>query len=323
MSETPRAARPTEIPVLDISGFPDANDDLARILRKACETTGFFYVTGHGISRETVEALLVAMRRYFALPLAERMKSRIDRFRRGYMALNETRHEGYEPDLKESYSLGLDLPLTDPDVMVGKPLHGPNLWLPEHEWFRVVAEAYFAENIELGFRLMRLFSRSLALPDNFFVQFCKKPVVRTRLLHYPEQAVAKTGKQVAAAPHTDFAMFTILHQDPVGGLEICKRDGEWIRAPYVEGSFVINVGDLLARWTNDVYASTPHRVISRAGKERYSIATFFNPDFDTPVACLETCRSETRPAAYEPVLTGNYLMGRYRDTQKVGVAAAG
>jgi isopenicillin N synthase-like dioxygenase len=317
MSDAPRAASPAEIPVLDISKFATDGDALAQVMRQACESTGFFYVRGHGVPQTTIDNTLDAMRRFFALPLEQRMRAKLDRYRRGYMPLKTDQFSGYEPDLKESYTLGLDLPLSDPDVVAGKPLAGPNLWLPEHDWFRAAAEAYFVENLSLGYRLLALFARSLGLPDAYFSTLCKKPIARTRMLHYPEQAIAKTDKQVGAGPHTDFAMFTILHQDPVGGLEIRKRDGEWISAPNVDGAFVINVGDLMMRWTNDLYTSTWHRVIARTGKERYSIATFFSPDFDAPVACFETCRSAGKSEQYEPISAGEYLMGRYQESQKV------
>jgi len=111
-------------------------------------------------------------------------------------------------------------------------------------------------------------------------------------------------------------MITILSQDPIGGLELRKRDGEWVGAPYIPGTFVINLGDLMKVWTNDIYVSNPHRVLNRSGKERYSIPTFFNLDYDTPVACLDTCQSPSNPPKYKPIKSGDYLVSRFRDVQK-------
>jgi len=116
-------------------------------------------------------------------------------------------------------------------------------------------------------------------------------------------------------------MITLLAQDPVGGLELRRRDGEWIAAPFIPDTLVINLGDLFQRWTNDIYVSNPHRVINRSGRERYSIPTFFNLDFDAPVTCLPSCQSAANPARYPPIRSGDYLLGRFRDVQKFRASA--
>jgi isopenicillin N synthase-like dioxygenase len=108
----------------------------------------------------------------------------------------------------------------------------------------------------------------------------------------------------------------VLAQDPIGGLELCTRGGEWVAAPYVEGTLVINLGDLVKVWTNDVYVSNRHRVANRTGKERYSIPTFFNLDYDTPVACLpEFAPGEGEPS-HAPIKSGDYLVRRFAAVQK-------
>jgi isopenicillin N synthase-like dioxygenase len=113
-------------------------------------------------------------------------------------------------------------------------------------------------------------------------------------------------------------MITLLTQDPIGGLELRKRDGEWVGAPWIEDSFVINLGDMFKVWTNDVYVSNLHRVVNRKGKERYSIPTFFNLDYDAPVSCLPTCQSADNPPKYKPIKSGDYLVSRFRTVQKYG-----
>lgn len=321
MAAAPRPATRDEVPVLDLTPLNRGENlaGLARELRRACETIGFFYVANHGVPQAVVDNVFEATRRYFAEPFAERMKLRIDeRFRRGFMPQGINQHPGYAADLKESFEYALDLPLTDPDVQAGLALHGPNRWPPEYPWLRQAAEAYFNETLELGKRLLRVFAISLDLDEGFFLQFCKKPMVQSRLFHYPPQPPVVDEKAFGVAPHSDYGMITLLTQDPIGGLELRKRDGEWVGAPFIEGTFVINLGDMFKVWTNDVYVSNLHRVVNRTGKERYSIPTFFNLDYNTPVACLPSCQSPDNPPKYKTIKSGDYLVSRFRDVQKYG-----
>jgi isopenicillin N synthase-like dioxygenase len=325
MQQTIRAARTDEVPVIDLGPLHSGGDlaPLAKQLRQACETIGFFYVANHGIPTRIFDGVFAATKRYFDLPEAQRLTHRMDeRFRRGFMPQGINQHPGYAPDLKESYEIGIDLPLTDPDVIAGLPLYGPNRWPAECQWLRQAAESYFAETIELGKRLLRVFAVSLEMPPDYFLQFCTKPMVQMRLFHYPPQPPVTDDKAFGVAPHSDYGMITLLSQDPIGGLELQKRDGEWIGAPFIPGTLVINIGDLFQRWTNDIYRSNLHRVVNRTGKERYSIPTFFNLDYYTEVSCLPTCQSADNPPRYQPIKSGDYLLSRFRDVQKYRGAAA-
>ena len=325
MQPSIRAARPDEVPVVDLGTLNSGGDlgPVAKEIRHACETIGFFYVANHGIPAAVFDGVFDATRRYFDLPEAQRLSHRMDeRFRRGFMPQGINQHPGYAPDLKESYEIGVDLPLTDPDVMADLPLHGPNRWPTECPWLRAASEAYFAESTALGKRLLRVFAVSLAMPADHFLQFCTKPMVQMRLFHYPPQPPVSDDKALGVAPHTDYGMITLLSQDPIGGLELQKRDGEWIGAPFIPGTIIINIGDLFQRWTNDVYRSNLHRVVNRTGKERYSIPTFFNFDYQALVSCLPTCQSADNPPKYPPIKSGDYLLSRFRDVQKYRVAAA-
>lgn len=315
----PRPATREEVPVLDLTPLKEGGslEGLARELRRACETIGFFYVINHGVPQRVVDDVYEATRRYFALPLETRMAHRMDdKFRRGFMPYGINQHPGYDPDLKESYELAWDLPLDDPDVAAGLPLHGPNRWPAELPWLREAAEAYFHQTFELGKRLLRVFALSLGMPENHFLQYVRKPMLQTRLFHYPPQRSPDNEKELGVAPHSDYGMITLLTQDPSGGLELQKRDGEWVGAPYIPGTFVINLGDLFKVWTNDVYVSNLHRVVNRTGRERYSIPTFFNLDYHTPVECLPTCQSPQNPPKYAPIKSGDYLLSRFRTVQK-------
>lgn len=318
MLEAPRKASSNEVPILNLSAWLDGGSPTQLIaeLKNACMKTGFFYVSGHGVPQHVIDDIFDATRRYFDLPHDVRMNDLIDeRFRRGFMPYGINQHAGFKPDLKESYEFGVDLPLDDPDVQAGRPLHGPNRW-PEHApWLQAAAETYLKHTIRLGKDLLRLFALALDQDEDFFLQWSQKPMAQSRLFHYPKQD-AVDEKELGVAPHTDYGMVTILTQDPIGGLEVCKRDGEWISAPFVPNTFVINLGDMFRVWTNDLFVSTPHRVVNRTGKERYSIPTFFNLDYDTPVACLPNCQSDDNPPRHKPIKSGDYLLKRFREVQK-------
>lgn len=313
----PRPASAAEMPVLDLGDWIAGGSitALAEQFKAACTRTGFFYVTRHGMPQEVVDTVFDAARRYFALPLEERLKDRIDeRFRRGFMPTGVTQHPGHKPDVKESYVLGLDLPPTDPDVLAGRPLHGPNKWPADKPWLKEASMAYFDHTVALGKRLLRIFAVALDLPEDFFQQYTRKPMVLTNLYHYPPQAVP-TNLELGAAAHTDYGTLTILAQDPIGGLELQTRAGEWVAAPYIPGTLIINLGDLVKVWTNEHYVSNLHRVANRTGKDRYSIPTFFNLDYDTPVACLPQFRPEHEPPRYPPIKSGDWLVSRFQTVQ--------
>lgn len=315
----PRRASATEMPILDLGEWIAGRAPIGPLVEQfkaACTNTGFFYVKNHGIPAEVIEAVFEATGRYFALPEAERLKDKIDeRFRRGFMPYGVTQHPGFKPDLKESYEVGVDLPLDDPDVKAGLPLHGPNKWPADKPWLKEAAEAYIANTTTLGKRLLRVFAVALGQPEEFFLQWTRKPMVQSRLFHYPPQATP-TSLELGAAAHTDYGMLTLLVQDPIGGLELRTRDGEWVSAPYIEGTLVINLGDMVKVWTNEHYVSNLHRVANRTGRERYSIPTFFNLDYYTPVACLPAFKKEGEAPKHPPIYSGDYLVKRFSEVQK-------
>lgn len=305
-----------EVPILDMAPLISGGDSrsLAQALRSACEGIAFFYVKNHGVSQETIDAALSASKRFFALPLETRLQVVKDRFHRGYLPLGTTHFPGRGPDLKDSYDIGVDLPLDHPDVVAGLPLHGPNQW-PDLPEFREPLESYFAAVRDFGLQLLKLFACSLDLDESFFLQHYTRPTILMRLMHYPPQEQATDPTSIGATAHTDFGLVTVLYQDPLGGLEVQKPDGEWAAAPPVPGTFVVNLGQLMARWTNDVYRATPHRVVNRLGKERYSIPFFFNPNHDAQVACISTCTGPGRPAKYPVVTAGEYIANLVRINQ--------
>jgi isopenicillin N synthase-like dioxygenase len=314
--QAPRLASPDEVPVLDLTPLNEGGDlrPLAARLRKACRDTAFFYIVNHGVPDAVMNAAIEASRRFFEAPEGVRLGVLRNRYNRGYLPIGTTRLPGQEPDLKDSFDLGVDLPLNDPDVLSETPFHGPNQW-PDLPQFRPAVEGYFESVRALGLRLLRPFALALDLDEEYFIGLYSKPTLSMRFLHYPRPGDNEHRLAVGASTHTDYGVVTILYQDPAGGLELQKPDGEWVAAPFIPGTFVINIGDLMARWTNDLFRSNPHRVVNRTGRERFSIAAFFNPSYRTEVACLPTCTRPDNPPKHPPVGAGEYVMEKIKANQ--------
>jgi isopenicillin N synthase-like dioxygenase len=304
----------TALPVIDMSADPVV---VAEEIGKAARGVGFFYVVGHGISATLIEEVFAASRLFFALPLDEKDTVSIRRsaHNRGYVGMKGERLDPSKPaDLKEAYNVGLELGARDPRVMAGEPFRGVNLW-PRLPGWRETLLAYFNAMWAIGRKLHEGIARDLKLPPDYFEDKLDAPMATLRLLHYPPQPAGAAVGQIGAGEHTDYGDITLLLTDEVGGLEVKRRDtsakdGGWIAAPYVKGAFICNIGDCLMRWTNDEYVSTPHRVVNRGGRERYSIAFFLDPNPDAVVECLPTCVSPQRPAKYPPVTGAAYLRSR-------------
>jgi isopenicillin N synthase-like dioxygenase len=314
-----------DIPIISLApllrGGAEGLAQVGRQVCAACEGIGFFYVVDHGVAPRVIDDCFAAAAGFFALPLAERNRIPINRWNRGYMKLREVTVPGYLPDLKESFDLAVDLPEDDPDVVAGKPLHGANQW-PELAGFRAPVEAYFHGVLELVRPLLTAFAVGLDLPEDFFAPMFARPLASMRLIHYPDQA-APVDREWGVAPHTDYGAFTLLSQDATGGLEVAASDGRWLPAPPVPHAFVVNIGDMMATWTNDRFRSNAHRVVNRSGRNRISIPFFLSPAFDTVVRCLESCASPANPAKYPPVGSGEYLLRKFDATyafRKAGAA---
>jgi len=207
------------------------------------------------------------------------------------------------PNDSESFMLMHEVPPSDPRH--GRPLDGPNVW-PELPGFREPVEAY--EQAMHGFclRLLPALAAALGLPRDWFASHFRQPTTFLRLLHYPPQAVDAPDDAFGSAPHTDYGFITILAQDERGGLEVRRRDGTWLAAPPIPGTWVVNVADMLSRWTNGRWQSTPHRVKNLSGGDRYSCPYFFDMSMDSIVEVLPTCQ----PAKFPAVRYGDYLIER-------------
>ncbi len=288
----------------------------AAALGAACRGTGFFYVTGHGIDAALIDSAAAQMRAFFALPLAQRMAVSLAHSpcNRGYEAMQaQTLEPGMPPDLKEGFYLGSDLGPEHPYVRAGYFNQGPNQWPDGLSGFRPAMEAYFQALEALAARLMQAMARSLGLPADHFAAFCDAPMAILRLLHYPPQPPNPRPGEKGCGAHTDWGCLTLLWQDENGGLQVQSGDG-WIEAPPLPGSFVVNIGDMFARWTNGRYRSTVHRVINRSGRERYSMPYFFEGSPGAVVAALPGCVPPGEAPLYPPTTVSEHLAEMYRRT---------
>ncbi len=300
----------SQIPVIDIGGLrsPHLSDRkaIAAEIRHASHQVGFFYIANHGIPAEAIAAVFAQTKRFFAQPLAVKNTVAIARspISRGYEAIGQQALD-QTPDLKEGYYIGVDRGVADPLVQAGTPNHGANQWAALPGW-REPLEAYFALMQQLSLQLMAALALSLELEEQYFAHMADNTMSVLRLLHYPPHPVDATADQLGCGAHTDWGCITILLQDQVGGLEVCNADGNWIQAKPIPGTFVINLGDMMARWTNDYYQSTPHRVMNRSGKERYSLPFFFDPNYHALVQCLPTCHAD-QPPKHAPITAGAHI----------------
>jgi isopenicillin N synthase-like dioxygenase len=315
----------TEIPVIDVSGLSGdegASAHVAKEIGAACRDVGFFYVVGHPVPPDLSADVFATAATFFALPEAKKRAVLYTAAgNRGYVPMKGEALDPTRPaDLKEAFNIGLELPPDDPDLLAGRGFRAANLW-PDLPGFRDTMLAYFDACHALGRLLHRAFAIDLGLAPDFFEAKLDRPMAVLRLLHYPPAPERAELGQLGAGEHTDYGCVTLLATDGVGGLEVRTRSGDWLAAPHVHGAFVCNIGDCLMRWTNDIYVSTPHRVVSPAGRERFSVAFFLDPNPEADIACLPGCATPERPARYRPIRGDAFLMTRLSPTyEKTGLA---
>jgi isopenicillin N synthase-like dioxygenase len=301
------------LPVVDIAA-PGA----AAALGRALEEIGFAYIAGHGVPQAVIDGAFAASWAFHTSPDVLKRSLAINEWHRGFMAMatstvvTSSVAKVTRPNLSESLMIMHDVAPED----VGPPLQGPNQWpgwLPD---FRPAIDAYRHEVERVCRAIIRLIAVALRLEESALDRYFARPTTFLRLLRYPPHPVEAGDDQFGSAPHTDYGIVTLLAQDESGGLQVRRRDamgrdGGWIDATPLPGTFVLNVADMLARWTNDRFVSTPHRVINnRTGRDRLSLPFFFDSDMDAVIECLPTCAGPGNPPKYAPVRYGDYLMDR-------------
>lgn len=303
-----------QLPVISFAAYAGGNKAarlaLAEEIDAAARDAGFFYLTNHGIDPTIIEATFAAAETFFDLPEADKAAIAIANsschrgwFRDGEEALDEVNHP--QGDYKEGIKIGQDLPPDHPRVRDGLPLHGANQWPKLAGWQETMTQCYRAcEN--LGHQLMACFALALGQPEDYFEPWLTLPMATLAPLRYPPLRADKA--RVSAGAHTDFGCLTLLMQSGMGGLEIRLKNGDWLAVPPRDGHLVVNIGDMLARWSNDRYASTLHRVMNRADAPRHSMAFFFDPDPQADLAALPGCLAKGETPHYPAATALSHLL---------------
>ncbi len=317
------------IPVIDLApalrGSEAERRALAAVVDRTCTDIGFFTIRGHGVPTEIIRGLREKADVFFALPLAEKMHAAPSdpATPRGYRgigleALSRGNAIATPFDLKEFYHFGRERWPDEPYFTQGEgPRYFiPNRWPAHPPGFAEAAERYYAAMDRLTERLMGLTALALGLPETFFADKIDKHITAMRINYYPEQKEAPQPGQLRAGEHTDYGLLTILNGENVpGGLQVKTRGGAWIDVETEPDTFVVNIGDLLMRWTNDRWVSNVHRVANPAGeaaqRKRLSIAFFHHPNYDALIECV----APPGKAKYPPVVSGRYRDEKYQQTQ--------
>ncbi len=300
-----------DIPIIDLTAFGGADqrasNAVVRGVEAACGKLGFFLVTGHGVDPEIVQRLYDLARAFFDRDEAEkRLMAGLD---------TELGGLAFVPFAEETLSGTVGV--TTPGDCKESLNYGPRLkggpWPSHPVGLAAAFEDYFVAMEALAARILRIFCAAVGLPRTFFQPEFEGHLSALRVINYPEPKGPELAGQVRAGAHTDYGLLTILRSEASpGGLQVCRRDGEWVDVPAVDGAFVVNIGDAFMRLTNDLWVSTPHRVANpphdrRTGSRRQSIPFFLNPRATTIIECLKPFCSSERPARYEPVPYGEYI----------------
>lgn len=314
------------IPVVDLSefveGLPAERALVGEEIGRACREVGFFTVVGHGIDSATIDDLHRTALAFFDLPLGDRLAVAMPEpgYPYGYSplqteALSRSIGGVAPPDLKETFNVGpIDPPprplaeMDDPDE---RAVYAPNLWptvLPE---LRPAVEAYYREMVSLSATLMETFAAALDLPDDAFAGHIDRHGSALRLAHYPDVGGMPPSDGLRAGAHTDYGTLTVLWTDGAPGLQVESLDGTWIDVEPVDGGLIVNLGDLMQRWTNDRWRSTMHRVVPTGRGRRLSIPFFHNANWD---ACIECIVATGETPRHPPTIAGHHLMEKFRST---------
>lgn len=310
-----------QIPVIDFgpyfAGEPGALDTLAMAVRDACEHIGFFYLAGHGIDDALVQRTFAASERFHALPLERKLALKLDQYNVGYLPVNastqrhSTVHKATKPNENESFFVIHDRPLDHPDVVSGKPLRGRNYWPEGLPGFREDVVAYFNAMNALGQKMLPAFAVALDMPADYFTPlFSDINHATLRMLHYPPTRGGDNA--FGQGPHTDNSFLTILARSEVPGLGVRLPSGEWLTPPIIDGTFLVNLGNIMRRMSNDLFQSTPHGVVVDGERDRYSLAYFHSPNPYRTIEVLPSCQSDANPPRYEPAIYADLIMEFFR-----------
>jgi isopenicillin N synthase-like dioxygenase len=299
------------ISVIDIAdylrGTRGALAGVARQLRQALTTVGFFVLTGHDVPLALIDDTFAQAGRFHKLPMTKKLTLKLNEHVNGYMAMGRYAvftsevNDNDKGDLNEAFFVKRERGPDDPLARSGRRFVGPNQWPDEADLpgFRQAVLNYAAVMDGFARRLLPAVAVSLDLAPDWFDQAFADSQFTLRLSHYPP--VAAEPNQFGIAPHTDSNFMTFLAQTEVPGLQVRLPSGEWLGVPYVPGSFAVNSGDMMVRWTNGRFKSTPHRALPPVGRDRYAIPFFLGPRFDQVIECLPSCASVDTPPRWPPI----------------------
>ena len=316
------ASAVAQLPIIDLGPYRQGEDGalaaLAAEIEDACTRTGFFYISNHGVPDDLIADAFVQSKRFHGLPLALKQSLALDQNNIGYMAMNtsmqshSTVHKATTPNQNESFFVTHDRGPDHPDVIAKRPLRGHNHWPDEAvlPGFRAGVMAYFGALHELGQALVPAFAQALGMPADYLDEdFADENNATLRMLHYPP--TEQVDNNFGTAPHTDNSFMTILARKEVPGLAIRLPSGEWLPPPLVPGTFLVNIGNMIRRMSNDRFLSTPHGVIVDGEAARYSIAYFHSPNPYATIRVLPSAVDADHPPKYEPRLYADLMREFY------------
>lgn len=308
----------TTVPVLDLgpflAGAPRSEEVLAASLREAASTVGFFYIANHGVSQDLVGAAFEAAERFHALPLEQKLELKVTDDNQGYMPMRGSTHRtsdglkmdstNSKPNVNEAFFVRREFEPEHPKK--GQRYHKENRWPKDLPGFRETVIEYFETLQNLGKKLLPLYALALDLPATYFDPHFSDPISALRLTHYPP--IASGADEFSIAPHFDSSFMTILAQNKVPGLQIQDyRTSEWVDVGIVEGTFIVNIGEVLRRLTNGLFLATPHRAYNVSGRDRYAIPYFLHPDAEMMLEPLSTTVVPNNPPDFPVQTTDEYL----------------
>ena len=304
------------IPVIDLSPLYQSDlqamDTLVQQVYDAYSRIGFAYIANHGVPTNLIDNVFKSSYQFHALTIEEKLRIEINRFHRGYIPINTSTDRTSEiekavrPNQSESFMMMHELAPDDPDVLQGAPLAGPNQWPSDLEGFKEIVISYHDRLAVLSHKLVKVFE--LALNTDNLSKYFARPTTWLRLLHYPSLNVEDPEDLFGSNPHVDYGFITILAQDEVGGLQVRSVTGDWIDVPYMQDCFVMNTGEVLRHWSNGRLLATPHRVVNRTGKERYSCPFFFDPNIHSRISTLPSCVDIGEQSKYTDTVFGDMVM---------------
>ncbi|KAI1659005.1 Clavaminate synthase-like protein [Daldinia decipiens] len=328
----PRDCTADEIPIIDLAlMFSERLSDrksVADNVRSAATNNGFFYIKNHGIPEEVIAQCKKQVVNFMRQPLEKKMlvDSRShSKYYNGYLGNRTAQISRTESvDVRESFSFRYS-PEIDPDhpMDISELPDEVRSWIRAEEFvwegtkhlpsFKEDALAYWRSCLTLARRLVRVFALSLDLEEDYWDDKVTHPGADAVFNYYPPRTVEEVeNKFVGLGSHTDLQLFTLLWQDGVGGLQVLSKEGQWLKAPPIEGTLVVNIGDFMMRLCNDIYKSTVHRVTNESNGERVSLPFFFGLNFNCVEGVVPSCTSESNPAKYKPISCGDWCQMRFK-----------